>query len=687
MTGDRRLRAALEQLAQLLADSRGTVVLTDLQHAARRRDDARHLAPTASDDTIGPWRIAPSPDGVALLRRPDQPDLAHADWSPVTDIPGAGAARRVVLLGESAARGWPHGPGFTPAGVLAGQLARAGDYQCVDLSKTGADGHDLCHVAERVAALQPDVIVSFAGNNWALPPPGLTAAGPATTERPDGLDLHHELADALAAGGYPGLRRAFQSAVVLPPARRYLDLLAAARQNCGAEIIIVVPEFNLRGWTPPADIETTALPASALRQWYALRAEAQHALTDNRPQEVPALARRMAQLDGGCSPIPGHLLGLAATRLGDGALARQGFEQSRDAVCGLLVRYTPRAVRAVQDLLVSYADAHGWPCVDLRKVLAAADLPDLPDESNFHDYCHLSDTGIERAMAAVTDAICRRPPGSTRPGAGLPDPEPRGFVLARAAAHLAYQGQPADAVRARLAAALRLAPSVRPLLADTRDVLAAPKPAWTHPAVTRLAGDAQVWPFIAALAAQPALSPELWTLRSCLDDLLADDEPERAPASDAGRHPARQEIDLVAAPHPDGHPLPNWAAPRAHHHATARRSVFGFAVDAPVDGILSIAYRMPTGSGSTAEVYCGPTRLGDLPPSPVWASTRLAVPTDALRPGVNWITVIWPPECRDPTGQVERDAEALGCGRPAYVLPLFGEVHEARLLLSAGRGQ
>ncbi|MFF9396781.1 hypothetical protein [Streptomyces griseoluteus] len=57
-------------------------------------------------------------------------------WADVAYVPTKGDGRRVLLVGESAARGFLLDPGLTPADVLRGELSNGAEQmQCVDLAK------------------------------------------------------------------------------------------------------------------------------------------------------------------------------------------------------------------------------------------------------------------------------------------------------------------------------------------------------------------------------------------------------------------------------------------------------------------------------------------------------------------------------------------------------------------------
>ena len=162
-------REAADALARLLADQRGTETILALQRfgaaaaaaaaaAAQRqsgpggqlgaRGPSGSAVPSAPPvgkrpRFIGMWEIVDSPNGPGLRRRSKTPLWESSVWSAEGDVPGKGDARRVILLGESVARGYLLDPVFTPTAALRHYLdatAGAGQYQCVDLAQVSKIG-------------------------------------------------------------------------------------------------------------------------------------------------------------------------------------------------------------------------------------------------------------------------------------------------------------------------------------------------------------------------------------------------------------------------------------------------------------------------------------------------------------------------------------------------------------------
>src|SRR5262249_21339498 len=92
-------------------------------------------------------------------------------WAAVERI-GPKRGTRIVLIGESCARGFPLDPFFNCAGALGADLAAAGGghVEIVDLARLAIGAPDLLALLDASAVLEPDAYVIFAGNNWTMSP-------------------------------------------------------------------------------------------------------------------------------------------------------------------------------------------------------------------------------------------------------------------------------------------------------------------------------------------------------------------------------------------------------------------------------------------------------------------------------------------------------------------------------------
>ena len=673
-----RLTPHILRLAALLGDERGAEILAELQKISLRgrrsqRSEAQESqeSPYTGAGSIGVWDIVDTAEGRAL-RRQNRPPGELRMWADVSEVPGKGEARRVVLVGESSARGFLLDPAMTPSEVIAScleQRAGPGAYQCVDLAHTGASLEDVTEVLAKLPHIDPDVLVLYVGNNWSVPQYSVAD-----------LDA---LSRELRAGGYAAMQRAFWPIVVLPRARL---LLAQIEQllGRGVDVVVVIPEFNLREWVPPANVEVPVLPSEAFVEWHELRRQAEAALRDGDWSALPQVADRMRVLDEGCSPVTGHFLGRALEALGDGAGARQAYEDSRDSVCGLLLGYTPRITRAAQGLLTGFCERHGLLYVDLRKLLAAEDLPNTPDPCHFLDFCHLSASGLDIAMTAVARTIHQ--PRTSSDGAGQRSPTSERNELSprdRAASHLiaacynAYNKQPAPVLRRHLLTALEVCPDSRALAGALLDVLEGAGPLWTNRQLSRLMALPQFARYFEMLVARRAESLGLWTLRACLAEIMPDREPPLQ-----ARTGSIELLDVPEGPAGLGHTAPNLTAGRAYLQATSCRTSLYFLQGPDHFSEIDLTYRMATGeSEEPAQVDINRVPIGALPFTREWASVRL--PIDVKSRGICELEIHWPVGPVDYDRRRGADTIALSCGDYPYVLPVFGEIYSARLFALA----
>jgi hypothetical protein len=583
---------------------------------------------TAAPRPIGPWR----PEGVEYVRRKENPF-----WAADPVIPAKGSRRRVVLVGESAARGYLYDPELSFADVLrAGTAAEVVDLACTNLTAAG-----LQQVLVALPALEPDAVIVFAGNNWdnlAL-----------------GLPELDRCAEGLRREGFLSVQRIFRDELLLPQSRAVIDLLGALRSALDVEITVVVPETNLVDWQPERSVLTAVLPADGLPEWLALYP---------RAAEDPDAARRMIALDGGVSPASQHLLGTALHRAGERAAARVALEASRDAFCGLLVPHPPRCPGVVQALLRE----SGLRVVDLPAVFEAH-TGDLPGRRMFLDYCHLTLEGMRVAAAAILD------------GAGEPSvaPEVEATAHLLATLHNVHYGQEAAVVRHHCRAALEHSPGVAPVLAELVRAQASSWPSWLTSA-------------FAAVCRLPQAARYL--VRKNPNDLAktADHELIGIVAGELARAglPAPDPDDVAAAGHAPG-PV-DLVDPR--HHARTFQEHVGLRMG-PVPAYyrghlptstfflvcqevcarrLRVTARVPGLDGpAEAELWLNDKPFGAVRVSARWTVTELAA--ERLRAGVNRFEIRWPAAVLRAAEVFERGARRLERGELPDVLPVFGEVH------------
>lgn len=696
-------RDACDELARRLVTPDGLPELLDLVRAGH--DDNRPPEPTAAQvarqlaarylgDTpapIGIWKPEERDDGPVFVR--DEAAVTRDWWPPHSMlIPKRSLLPlRVVLLGESTAAGWFYAPALTPAGVLAEHLAASrepGIYEVLDLTMVNQQPGALVELTGAVLQLVPDVIVVFAGNNWAQRLPSFPGATPADCI---------EAARALRTEGMAGLRRMADERT-RSNVEHAVEIMARVAEAGGVSLVLVVPEVNLADW--PRDRPVPWLPGDAAGRWHAAHAGALGALDTTAWADAAAAARAMLALDGGVSPTSHRLLGDALAALGRMDEARAAYLAAVDARGWDNFPSTPSATSAVREAIRRGAREHELACVDLPAVLAG----EAPGRRLFLDYCHLTAEGMRVAMAVVADAVARladpaRPPVPAPRAAGVAA-ETEAAARFMTSLYTAHWAEPPDIgvgprpglAREWLIAALDAAPAIEEAVrayATTRAVPAS--------AASLSAAHQRFHGTISALERQTThdhgLDPDVV---AAIQDVLAArgrplaDEVEERLVRHHGV--ARGGVDLIRAPYHwrrlDRYDGGGGFGQEACAFYRARWPASHFCLVA--DGAQGVRLEL-TARLRRVEAERGGEVVIELNRAPVgtamlthgWTRATLSVPAARLRRGLNRVTLRWPdlpPEGDAALGQILARLEQ---GVPTDLHPVFGEVFALRAFPTA----
>lgn len=627
-------------------------------------------------------------------------------WADVPCIELKGSRRRVILVGESVARGFFYDPCYTPARVLEALLGSAavpGGVEVIDLARTALTAQGLAELAGSCMALEPDALVLFAGNNWNFAPQvfgeGIERALAANVLRRQGVAGFSRFLATRTAGGIEAL---FQTA--LAPLAKALP------------VVFLVPESNLADWCPELAADVPLLPEDGAARWLRLRAEACGALAAGRP-EAAALARRMLELDAGTSAIGWSILAAVARREGDLEQARDLFERARDArswdnglrVAGLHAGGRQALSRAAQ--------AAGVELVDLPELFREAAAGQLPGRDLFLDYCHLSALGIRIAMAATAERLLpalgacpvRREELLAR--AVEPAPQVEAEAHFAAAIHNAHWGQAGEIVghHCRLAAG---SPEVARMMRDYLDLQVGHAPDWASVAAERLSARGasalvRLAPWRELFFEDKLFDAVLLDAVTAALDADADNEPEEGAVplrtrllglrlAERGLEPGRG-LDLL-----DPYNLPSRAAreglwyPHFYYRAYAPVSRFPLLVNGAARVALELTFRQHSGrcagdpaasgggeeAGDAGTLTVNGVALGPLPMSDRWTTRRFLAPATALRPGVNWLEVRWPLRFQPAAAALDEQARRIEKGLPYCLLSVCGEIHSFTAVLA-----
>jgi len=355
-------------------------------------DEALGGAPAASDgDHVGIWERKVINGKITFVRRMEaMPEWNY--WADVGRIEAKGERMRVLLIGESVARGYLYDPVFNPAMALQMILeSQFGEdkVEVIDLARTNL-GFQILELAINALQLEPDIAVIFAGNNWCISEPS-----------PSGVA---EIDEAIAKHGIAGTKRVID-AEIASTARRIVREISAAYESKGVPLVWIIPESNLRDWHDPIT-NAPYLPDGLNKEWLGLMAEAQGALHDQDFERVTLLAQRIIEIDQGVCVAGFYLLAESRRRADDVEGERKYLTLARDATSWDLSRETvPRSCSAMQEAVREETSKHNIHVIDLPVLFKEYLAGGIPDRRLFLDYCHLTTEGIRVAMGAAASSV------------------------------------------------------------------------------------------------------------------------------------------------------------------------------------------------------------------------------------------------------------------------------------------
>jgi hypothetical protein len=706
---------ASRELARLLATPEGLRLARLLQAtgilAAPRELDSEVqpaiASPEPSPRAPGPpspisiWQPRQQPAGTVWVRLEPGPLGDHYAAVRTLTPRRSPLPLRICLLGESVAAGYLYAPHLTPARVLADHLrsiAGSDVYEVIDLARTNETLGSLAATAEAAMQLEPDLLILFTGNNWGLlETPEISPYAPAVAAR-------QRYAAALREGGLLGPARLARERLAEIAAGALERVARAAGDR--TRVLLLVPEVNLADWETLQPVPW--LPGDGAARWHALYAAAQAHLAAGDFAAAESVAWQMVELDGGACPTPFRLLARGLAARDNLAEARDAAVSEVDSVHYPLLAFlgAPQATTPARRTQELAAARHGFSAVDLRAVFAEHTRSPLPGRRLFLDYCHLTVEGIHVAMAAAAAETLRLLPPPNRGLAPdwrdlardlpLPVVPPEADAVAKlgAAVHTAHRLLATSPKGPLLQHWLREALAASPSAAATLLDLAATRAAAPLPAVATAAQKRQL------ASPCPLLLQHGWrwdhldaevieAIASVLDPPGRGEVERRLLAA----HSAADRAELSRAPYlwePLARFYPEAMAVRDLSGRAAFRtpwpeSSFCLLASGEEDLTFDLTLRLPPipgiEPGRTGQVLLdlGGRPAGTLAVTGRWSRASLRVRRDHLRPGLNRLTLRWPPPPPDGDRALEAAIRRLEEGIEADLHPVFGEVFSLKV--------
>jgi hypothetical protein len=350
-----------------------------------------------NSDRVGIWKRK-SENGKSYFVRCRDMIKEWGRWANVGRIGPKGAKKRIVLIGESVARGQLYDPLFTPAMALEKMLQSylgEGEVDVVDLARTDLSLLQVKELALSAFMLEPDAVVIFAGNNWH------------NSFLVSDMDRIRSVTTLLREEGIGGLKRYAEEQL----ARSVIQLvktISTEYEIRGIPLVWVIPEFNLGDWRD-LGVNMPHLINGSNREWITYREAAEGARRNGDLNLAAEFAQKMIELDGGVIAAGLNILAEYSKRVGAYDEARSYLERARDSVIWdpSIRSLSPRSFSVVQETLREEVGKYRGAVVDLRHLFRQYLKEEIPDYRLFLDYCHLTSEGIRIAVAGMGAHLLR----------------------------------------------------------------------------------------------------------------------------------------------------------------------------------------------------------------------------------------------------------------------------------------
>jgi hypothetical protein len=641
--------------------------------------------PVGNPNHLGIWERKEEAGRVCFVRRLE---MMHewALWANLGRIEAKGAQKRVVLIGESVARGYLYDPEFTPAIALDAMLkARLGaeEVEVIDLARVNLS-YEIRELAIGALELEPDVVIILAGNNW-----GLKFPQPSEVV---------EINEAVTKDGIAGAKRASE-AHIARNARRVVNDVASTYERAGVPLIWMIPEFNLADWRDPIT-NAPHLPGNLNRQWLSLLDEAETALGDGDDERASQIASRMVELDGGVSVAGLYIMAECHERAGRIDAARDCLERARDAVCWDLSRQVmPRTYRVTQNAVREALGKYPVQLIDLPALFKEHLGGGIPGRNLIIDYCHLTTEGIQVAMGAAAACVVKALTGTEPTWREMsskqiaPSKEIEAEASFLAAVHNAHWFQSYDLIRYYCSRALELSPHVADLMVNYLELQ-------TRPFVPALMSGSEehISKMGSTLMRQYLLSKNEKRLEKVLYDATVDALEEAGVDVRARLERFRRDEHSVA------HGATNlleyyycsavnqpqelaWLIQTSHHKYQPNKTAyykaywpesrFVFFADEGEAVRLTLTCRLPVGGSADTPVslvFNGRLQA-QLEVDREWGTWEIDLAGHTVRDGLNEVSVWWPMPEFPGLPALEKVRANLFERELAEFYPIFGEIH------------
>ncbi|MEZ2336281.1 tetratricopeptide repeat protein [Mucilaginibacter sp. RCC_168] len=625
-------------------------------------------------DVIGIWKEHQTDSGSSYLRD----NAFQNDWSLWADhslIPPK-TRKRIILLGESVARGYFFDPYYNPAMVLQTLLDTNCDeeFEITDLAKTDLRLVELRDLFRESLKLDPDAIILFAGNNW------ITDLYMSIDEK----DAENIII-SLNGKSINGIRNFLEDRIknLIHEALAEFDYLSKENK---VKLFFIIPEYNLADWLEYEDhFSSFHLTEDKISDWKKVIGQVERQKESKNVLKVLDLAEKLIAIDPGNS-YGYYLAGKCYRKLGKTEDALFFFRQARDWTIILKSIGKPKILSVIHDAIISAAQQTDISIINLSQIFKANTEDYIPDKNIFLDYCHLNARGIQIAMSYTAQKIISILKEKIIPLQNLinlsketgPDKKVEAKAHAFAAIHNAHYGQKYDIVLYHCQQAILADCQITAFLKEYAELATLKAPnliCKQYENIIKNWGERQygglnhqknkkLMDIILVKAIIKSIKHEYPNFEQYIKMLRSDQHA----VNNFGK------INLLESPYALPHYKFFLGKRVQFFEELASTSSFFLVVSKIIPVKLTIIYRIPDAISNYENVRLrvNNREISTFSAVSTWKKTELVISTEYLLAGVNILTIQWPVHLRHSVLNINSTIDDIA----DFINPCFGQIHE-----------
>jgi tetratricopeptide (TPR) repeat protein len=315
-------------------------------------------------------------------------------WPKVNTIPPKKKGKhRIVMFGESVARGLFYEPYYAPPVILEEILKKchSEDTEVIDLAVSSVGPDQILDLCKRAFGLEPDTYVIFAGNNW------------------KGIGVTEEDLDAIMASigsgkiNYEKIKQILGNAVQ-HFADEFFSKLNALTSGKKIDLLFIIPEYNLMDYKTSVVQKDVSFVDVNTHEWLEVKTKTEKAFEEGDLEKVKMLSEKLLSLNP-LHSLAYEWLAYCSLKEGKNDEAREFLEQARNNTMFSLKRTTPGINNVTRKAIIASAAKYNFPTLCLKEVFSEHLKGNLPGRELFLDYCHLTTEGIKISMSKAADRL------------------------------------------------------------------------------------------------------------------------------------------------------------------------------------------------------------------------------------------------------------------------------------------